>query len=382
MLPGRKLLIASAVAVVGVIAICLAVFLPRGSGRSEAQPKSSVAQDASGVNVLSDFSQEIPDSDSIFETGFTNPIVSTVTTDNTEKNPQVPNGIAKGAQLGPEGSPDCTVPLNSSLDSFIYLYPDCRIIFLIPNGPIGYNLQRQINITRPLTIIGNPIVRPIVRSLGAPVMFRIFPNASLDIRFVSLGMGSGSVLPTYDGVMAFIQGGTFYVDFWGRLETTSCDVSSPQVPAPLVDLADATGLIGEIRLHGGMVYVEGGVVTFTRTSFTSIIAYSPANRMTLFGGLILNMFGDVILNQCGVYIATRAVNPDVLGSFLTSLDGTITVNGGKIDVAITFSSIYGAGWSFYIGGGEFLSRGLVVAVVMLATQDVGTGFITVCGGES
>lgn len=347
MVPSRRAIVASAIAVIAIVATCLALFLPKGHGKAEIQPK--VDMDTTSVSVMSDY----PEDGSIFQTSITsiNPIITSTASSDTLAEGVPENEIAKGAQVGADGAyPDCTVPLESTLESFIYSRPECRVIFLLPNGPIGYNLMRQINITRPLTIIGNPVVRPIVRALTASVMFRIFPNASLDMRFISLGMGIGSPFPTYDGILWFIQGGTFYVDFWGRLETTACDISTPDIIEPMIAAVDASGTMAELRMAGALVYAEGGVLTFTRTDFIVLMAYPPSRRLTLHGALLLNMFGDIILNQCSILVSIRSVNPDVLGAILTTMDGTVTINGGRLQQAYYLTRIVGAGLSYYIGG--------------------------------
>jgi len=77
----------------------------------------------------------------------------------------------------------------------------CATILLTNATEGAYIVRRQLNITRPITILGNPLVLPEIDAAkgGAARIFYVGEGGSLDLRNVRLHSGRGTLRPRYEG---------------------------------------------------------------------------------------------------------------------------------------------------------------------------------------
>lgn len=353
----RRLLVGIPIAI-GVIAIVvgLAVFIPKKTKRN------SEAATTGTLNPPSLVTHQVNEDDSSAPYFFIpkgQPLESTtpsnILTEMLEDAvpPMAPSkgGIAVGAQVEVNlvDIPLCTVATPGALLDFIRNVPECQTIYLA--DLVTYLMPETMYISRPITIVGNPLALPTLIPLTIPHLFRVVGGGSLDLRFVQVTIMGFSLAPTFNGGLAVtISGSVVYVQEGGEAHVLGCSIAAPTLPEWMLDLSAATGMLRLIMLRGSMFYFEGGDNTVTACSFTVILSYVPADFAVTCGGLFLQIGGSLTVTGASVTLAVNNAALSGVGSLIAMFGGVLNINGFALNIGVGWASMNACGWGFFQAG--------------------------------
>jgi hypothetical protein len=178
-------------------------------------------------------------------------------------------GWTRGDQFGNKQVSDATTCYVNDADELtdaVYNQP-CGTIFLTNGTREAYLLEDQLNITRPVTIRGHPMVLPQIDGAAAERCFWVQPGGKLTLMFLRIHQGGGLVrnryipLPNPNSRVAEIRGGAVFVDV-GAEGLTAQGVMflsiANTVNSVIAGWQNTLNMIGG-RVYGGHVLAMGGV---------------------------------------------------------------------------------------------------------------------------
>lgn len=352
----RRLVVGIPIAI-GVVAIVvgLTIFIPGKTNRSsEATTKDT-------VNPPSLVTHQVNEDDSSAPYFFIpkgQPLESTtpaniLTQMSEDGMAPAKGGIAVGAQVEVNlvDIPLCTVATPGALLDFIRNVPECQTIYLA--DLVTYLMPETMYITRPITIVGNPLALPTLIPLTIPHLFRVVGGGRLDLRFVQVTIMGFSLAPTFGdglGIAVTISGSVVYVQEGGSANVFGCNIAAPTLPEWMLDLSSAAGMLRVIRLRGSMFYFEGGDNSVTACSFTVVISYVPADFTVVCGGLFLQIGGSLTITAASVQLAVNNAALAGVGSLIAMFGGTLYISGMTLNLAVGWASLNACGWGLFQAG--------------------------------
>jgi hypothetical protein len=177
-------------------------------------------------------------------------------------------GWFRGDVFGDKQSSDartCSVADVDELTDAVYNRA-CPMIYLTNGSRYAYALSAELNITRPVTIAGHPMVLPQIDGAAAERCFRVKPGGKLTLQFLRVRQGGGIVrdryisLPNPKSKVSEILGGAVFIEM-GAEGLTAQGVMflsiANTVNSVITGWQNTLNLVGG-RVYGGHVMAMGG----------------------------------------------------------------------------------------------------------------------------
>jgi hypothetical protein len=157
--------------------------------------------------------------------------------------------------------------------------PVCDVVLLLPG--YVYDLEKMINVRKPITLIGNPAERPIINAANAERACWVHSGASMDIRHIMFYEGDGDLVRNE---IRTRFGGVLYLSIGANLFLFDCLFTIQ--PEREVIFNDQPELI-----WGGDILMEGGMLNALACSFFAIVPGFINSISTEIGGSVLILGG-------------------------------------------------------------------------------------------
>lgn len=231
-------------------------------------------------------------------------------------------------------------------------------------------------VRRRVTIVGRPLGMPTIDAHNASRAFLVESSGALDVRFCRIIKGTFiEVIPLVEYHM---RGPTAYVRAGGSLNLLSCEVTVNPILA--LQARGFTPPQTNLRVFGGGVTAEGGVVRATDCTFWSMYPGFIARESQFIGGDFLNVAGNIFLTGCRFLQVTMFANAVGGGGYVANLGGNVVITGCLFGYASGFVSLSGLGFLFFNGGGTMIVTGSEVATNIAVAAFFGGGIGMFTGG--
>lgn len=239
--------------------------------------------------------------------------------------------------------------------------PDCDVVLLVAG--FTYDLEEQIEVFTPTTIMGSPAERPIINAAEAERAFLVHTGASLDLRHLLFYEGDGDVFrdefrTRFGGVVYLYRGATLFA--FDCLFTIQ-----PVRESVINDTPEA--------IFGGDILMEGGVMTIVGCSFFAVVPGFINSISTEIGGSILILSGTATFTLVNFMTSQIFAFNVGVGMHLAVLGGAVSMQGCTHTANLAFAGQGLCGRNIFIGGGVGIFTGVAVTDTMAFLAFYGAG---------